>query len=111
VVRRGHRAGGRLLVVHLLSGSVPDAPVRAGFVVSKAVGPAVTRNLVKRRLRHLFRELLADQDALPDSAMLVVRALPPAASASYTELRAELERCLGRARQAGRPPVAAGATR
>lgn len=28
---------------------------QVGFVVSKAVGPAVTRNLVKRRLRHLTR--------------------------------------------------------
>jgi ribonuclease P protein component len=65
-----------------------------GFVVSKAVGPAVVRNRVKRRLRHLAREHVS---SLPDSAVLVVRALPQAASASYPELGADLERCLDRA--------------
>ena len=53
-------AAAPLMVVHLLA-SRPSASAgsavtpRVGFVVSKAVGPAVTRNLVKRRLRHLAR--------------------------------------------------------
>jgi ribonuclease P protein component len=89
-VRRGRRAGGPLLVVHLLTG-VGDASPRAGFVVSKAVGPAVTRNLVKRRLRHHVRERVS---SLPGSSLLVVRALPAAAAASYAELGAEFDRCL-----------------
>ena len=62
-----------------------------GFVVSKAVGPAVTRNLVKRRLRHLARERTA---LLPRESMVVVRALPGATAASYDELARELDRCL-----------------
>jgi ribonuclease P protein component len=62
-----------------------------GFVVSKAVGPAVTRNLVKRRLRHLARERVTQ---LPPGSMLVVRALPAAAGAGYQELGEELDRCL-----------------
>ncbi len=62
-----------------------------GFVVSKAVGPAVTRNLVKRRLRHLARERT---ESLPARGMLVVRALPAAADASYGDLARELDRCL-----------------
>jgi ribonuclease P protein component len=66
---------------------------KVGFVVSKAVGPAVTRNLVKRRLRHLARERVA---SLPADGMLVVRANPPAALASYEELAHELDRCLDR---------------
>jgi ribonuclease P protein component len=68
-------------------------PARVGFVVSKAVGPAVIRNRVKRRLRHLARESVTD---LPGSAVLVVRALPAAATAEYAELAADLERCLER---------------
>ena len=87
------------MVVHLLVPSldraqpaVPDRP-RVGFVVSKAVGRAVTRNLVKRRLRHLARERTG---ALPPHGMLVVRALPAAADASYDELARELDRCLAR---------------
>lgn len=91
--RRGSRAGARTLVVHLVPGAEPG-PARVGFVVSKAVGPAVVRNRVKRRLRHLAREHVT---SLPGSAVLVVRALPAAATASYPELGADLERCLDRA--------------
>ncbi|RYP83776.1 ribonuclease P protein component [Nocardioides guangzhouensis] len=90
--REGRRAGCTTLVVHLLVTPGTD-PARVGFVVSKAVGNAVTRNRVQRRLRHLAREHLA---SLPGSAVLVVRALPPAAVASYAELGADLDRCLGR---------------
>ncbi len=85
------------MVVHLLAPEIqrahPGAPVdpRVGFVVSKAVGPAVTRNKVSRRLRHLARERTG---SLPPHGMLVVRALPPAAHASYDELARELDRCL-----------------
>jgi len=73
----------------------PDEGVlQIGFVVSKAVGNAVVRNRVKRRLRHVTRERLS---TLPGSCMLVVRALPAAADASYAELGADLDRCLQRA--------------
>ncbi|MFF5231190.1 ribonuclease P protein component [Dactylosporangium sp. NPDC000521] len=71
-------------------------PARAGFVVSKAVGNAVVRNLVKRRLRHLVRPHLAD---LPPAAMIVVRALPPSATASYEDLGRDLEAALAAARR------------
>ena len=48
---------------------------RVGFVVSGALGNAVTRNRVKRRLRHLAAAHLADT---PDGIDIVVRALPRA---------------------------------
>ena len=95
VVRRGRRSGGPSVVLHLLvpgSGAVVATP-RAGFVVSKAVGPAVVRNRVKRRLRHLVADRIA---SLPPHALLVVRALPAAAAASYDDLAGELDRCLAR---------------
>jgi ribonuclease P protein component len=97
VVRRGRRSGSPLLVAHLLT-TTPAAVAadtspgpRVGLVVSKAVGPAVTRNLVKRRLRHLARERL---DRLPVGALLVLRALPASAGASYADLGAAFDRCL-----------------
>jgi ribonuclease P protein component len=62
-------------------------------VVSRAVGPAVTRNRVKRRLRHLVRDRIG---AFEPGSLLVVRAQPAAAAASYQELGAELDRCLDR---------------
>jgi len=89
------------VAVHLVTGNVDKAtsrlataePCRVGFVVSRAVGPAVTRNLVKRRLRHLMRERV---DRLEDGSLLVVRAMPAAAGATYRDLEAELDRCLAR---------------
>ncbi|MFC6287019.1 ribonuclease P protein component [Nocardioides sp. GCM10027113] len=96
--RSGRRAGSATLVVHVLtSGVAGDEPAgaapRVGFVVSKAVGNAVTRHRVQRRLRHLAREHLA---SLPGSAVLVVRALPAAAGASSVDLAGDLARCLRR---------------
>ncbi|MFD8920000.1 ribonuclease P protein component [Streptomyces sp. NPDC059569] len=94
-VRRGRRAGRPLLVVHLRSGATdPHAPgesaspTRAGFVVSKAVGGAVVRNQVKRRLRHLIRERLSE---LPPGSLVVVRALPGAGDAEYAHLARDLD--------------------
>ena len=78
------------MVTHLWTPDGEESP-RVGFVVSKAVGNAVVRNRVKRRLRHLVREQLA---SLPRSSVLVVRALPAAAAASSSELGADLARCL-----------------
>ena len=92
-VRSGRRAGSATVVVHLDPESEATTP-RVGFVVSRAVGNSVTRNRVQRRLRHLAREHVS---SLPGAAVLVVRALPAAAGASYAELGADLSRCLSRA--------------
>jgi ribonuclease P protein component len=91
VVRRGHRVGRDLLVVHALSGQA--GPTRVGFVVGKAVGDSVVRHRVIRRLRHLMRARLA---VVPAGTWLVVRALPPASGADSARLAAELDRALQR---------------
>ncbi|GAA3751865.1 hypothetical protein GCM10022225_40260 [Plantactinospora mayteni] len=70
------------------------APARAGFVVSKAVGGAVVRNKVRRRLRHLVRDRLP---GLPPDTTLVVRALPGAAGASYARLGTDLDAAIAAA--------------
>ena len=89
---RGRRCGSKTLVVHLAT-SEGTSPPRVGLVVSKAVGNAVARNRVKRRLRHLARERV---HMLPGSAVLVLRALPGSAEASYETLGRDLDRCLQR---------------
>ncbi len=63
-------------------------------MVSKAVGNAVTRNTVKRRLRHLAADRLG---RLPAGSTVVVRALPQAASASYEQLGRDLDGALAAA--------------
>ncbi|PXY31671.1 ribonuclease P protein component [Prauserella muralis] len=90
-MRGGARAGRRRLVLHALAGS--GGQTRAGFVVSKAVGNSVVRHRVVRRLRHLVADRLG---TLPDGSALVVRALPPAATASSAELGADLDAALRR---------------
>ena len=106
-VRQGRRAGTRTLVLHLGAGPEVDPGPRVGFVVSKAVGNAVTRNRVKRRLRHLARERLT---SLPGSGVLVVRALPAAADASYDVLGADLDTAFQRLERAARPARSQGAS-
>lgn len=82
----GVRVGSRQLVVHARrSPARTDCPPRVGFVVSKAVGGAVVRNRTKRRLREIMRTHLGE---LPAGTDVVVRANPPAAQATFAELRA-----------------------
>jgi ribonuclease P protein component len=106
--RRGVRASRATLVVHaanladarvsLSKGaevSTRDAGPRIGFVVSGAVGNAVIRNRVKRRLRHLAAAQVTDTPGGigpgrigPGRIGIVVRALPRAVS-DPAELRSD----------------------
>jgi ribonuclease P protein component len=86
--RGGSRAGRSLVSGHLLVRRDCAEPARVGFVVSKAVGSAVVRNTVKRRLRHLVRQYL---QVLPGGSLLVVRAAPRAATACQADLAADLD--------------------
>lgn len=96
-IRGGRRAGRGTVVVHLLIDEPAQAmTARAGFVVSRAVGNAVIRNQVRRRLRHIVRPLLAD---LPAGTTIVVRALPAAATATFPALSTDLEAALAAARR------------
>jgi len=78
------------VVVHqLLPGPGSSAePARVGFVVNKAVGNAVLRNRVHRRLRAV---MAAQLPGLPAGSLTVVRALPPSGSSSYEELVADVQ--------------------
>lgn len=91
-VRGGQRAGGRTLVLHLMSRE-SGQPALVGFVVSKAIGNAVVRNKVKRRLRAIVAGRVA---RLPRGSLLVVRALPPSATVDFAELDRDVEHSLTR---------------
>lgn len=95
VLRRGRRVARGALVVHLLDRSSDLAPVgaRVGLIVGRAVGGAVRRNEVSRRLRHLMRPRIA---ALPPQSSLVIRALPAAAGRSSQALGQDLDAALAR---------------
>ena len=87
VVRGGARIGRKNLVLHLRS-EQHDGYSRVGFVVSKAVGPAVTRNLVKRRLRAIIAQELP---LLPRGTDIVVRALPAAGRSDFAALKRDIQ--------------------
>jgi len=94
VLRTGRRAGGSVLAGHLLLAEVRSGdPAKVGFVVSRAVGSAVVRNRVKRRLRELMRRRVA---SLPGGCLLVLRAHPAAAGVRQADLAADLDLVIGR---------------
>ena len=69
--------------------------------MSKKVGTAVRRNLVRRRLKAACRELV---DGGATAVDVVVRALPTAAAADFPTLRADVAAALA-ARGRRRSPV------
>ena len=81
------------------------APVtRFGFVVSKRLGNAVTRNKVKRRLREAARRLAPN--LLPGYDVVVI-ARGPVASRAFTELAGTLGALTRRAHLQQRGPAPA----
>ena len=65
-----------------------DSPARFGFIVSKQVGGAVSRNTVKRRLRALAAHTFLEN---PVGYDIVVRAQARSSAASFEVLAREWE--------------------
>ena len=89
-VRSGVRNGRRNVVLYTATIGA-DEPSRIGFIVSKGVGNAVARNLVKRRLREAGAVSLREYST---GFAIVVRALPASATASWQELLADYNAAL-----------------
>lgn len=87
--RSGSRFGNRNVVVSANIRPVAGQDPRAGFIVSKAVGNAVIRNKVKRRLRAIVADLFKGDAEIPQGSLdVVVRALPASATVEFGELQA-----------------------
>lgn len=83
------RRAGTLFVV--ITEPASGGGSRLGITVSKRVGGAVVRNRVKRLIREVFRRVRPRIDP-PQTVLVIGR--PPAATASYTDVKAELARAL-----------------
>ena len=94
-IRHGRRCSTRTVVVYALVEGATELP-RIGLVVSQALGIAVERNKVKRRLRAIVR---AQLPCLP-GGRVVIRALPAAASADFRSLAADVRHCVGQLKEA-----------
>lgn len=81
VFRRGKCFRDKLLRIHVAPS--PVAWPRLGLVASRKVGDAVRRNLLKRRLRHLFR---TNKKALPGRFDVVIVLTPASRDASFEDL-------------------------
>lgn len=86
LVRTGKRINSSTCVLHVTT-TEPSAPARFGFIVTRAVGKAHTRNQVRRRYKALCLELIRAGLRGKD---IVVRVHPRSAIVSFSELRVEL---------------------
>lgn len=93
IVRKGNRVGGANCITHAVLYVDEDRPARFGFIASKAVGNAVTRNRVRRRLKSIVEQRLAKGFVGAD---VVFRVLPSAADVSFEQLQLEINRALDR---------------
>lgn len=90
-LRRGRRLGTSGAILHVLDRDTDES--RFGFIVAKTVGNAVTRNLVRRRLRAVSRDILPTLSGGKD---IVMRALPGCDQVPWVTLHAEIADSLSR---------------
>jgi len=93
VYETGRREPGQLAVV--FARPADGQKTRLGVTVTRKAGGAVIRNLLRRRVREIFRRSAAVRGAIAHD--LVVNVSGRAASSTFSELRRELERLLARA--------------
>ncbi len=91
-VRRGQRVATPHALLYVTQRSASES-TRFGFIVSKAVGNSVTRNLITRRLRAIGLEAVRSQ---PTGMDVVIRALPGSPAVPWTTLHDEILNGIGR---------------
>jgi ribonuclease P protein component len=97
-VRRGARFNEASTISYVRLNRDSDV-VRFGFIVSKAVGNAVVRNRVRRRLKAAAYDLLPRLSQAPAGGAgvdIVIRALPASAQVTWATLHGEVSRATDR---------------
>ena len=98
VYRRGRSVSTRYLVLYWFPREEADDEPRLGLAVPKAIGPAVTRNRVKRRLRELWSARLEGIPAGRDYVLIARPGLTEVAeSRGFDWLGERLDEVLGKA--------------
>ncbi len=91
VMHQGDRSRGKLITVLALVGEVESLRGRVGITVSKKVGNAVQRNLVRRRIKSIIHGYCLRTDCL-----VVIIARPEARLATFVDLSQEMKYCFSR---------------
>lgn len=111
IVRSGYRVGGKYCLAHAVllsletdvsadvSRETSKIQARFGFIITKAVGKAVTRNLLRRRLKAICDKAIRNGFSGAD---VVLRVFPAAVNVSYQELEAEVLKQLEKVTERGR---------
>jgi ribonuclease P protein component len=95
VYKTGRTTSDRLLVVRVRSRADATAePARLGYVTTRALGNAVTRNRTKRRLRAAAHALKND---IAPGLDIIISARKPAATEPYATLARSVRTLLTRA--------------
>lgn len=83
--RRGRRVrSGPLAITAIVA---PDDPsVRMAFAIGRKIGPAVVRNQLRRRLRHIARDLAKGPNAVLLPGAYLISTTPGVADLSFQEL-------------------------
>lgn len=90
IVRTGKRINCATSVLHVKTTDIAD-PARFGFIITKSVGKAHTRNLIRRRYKAVALDLIRAGLCGKD---IVVRVHPRSAITTFAELKAQLFACV-----------------
>jgi ribonuclease P protein component len=88
--RHGRRVSTKSLTIYRGEALAGETCSLVGITVNKAIGKAVVRNKLRRRLSAIVREALAPRDAM----RLLVVARPSAVELSFGDLQAEVTSAL-----------------
>lgn len=98
VYEEGRRGSARICTIFYLSNGLPRT--RLGITTPRALGGAVVRNRIRRRLREVFR---LNQSAIPPGWDVVLNPRPAAASVPFQILTKEILRLFPAAPPTGIP--------
>jgi len=93
IYQSGVRVTSRYFAAFCLPEEIPAVPTRCGFTLPKAVGPAVTRNRIRRRFREAVRAKLG---RLPEGWLVIFNPRRAALDAPFEELAYEVGRIFDR---------------
>lgn len=101
VYEEGRRGSARICTIFYLSNGLPRT--RLGITTPRALGGAVVRNRIRRRLREIFR---LNQSAIPPGWDIVLNPRPAAASIAFPILTKEILRLFPAVPPQGDSPAA-----